>query len=273
MSPSKKQRVLLTGDDGFNSLGTRLVIQALKDTCDLHIAGTLRQQSAVGSKISIHTGFEWGKDTVDGVPALWVDATPADAIELATAYFDEPFDFVVSGVNWGANLGAAIPSSGTLGAAQRALAVELATKSIAFSWDLPVAMYTMAHNGVDALDDYLEYPGTLIEPIIQKAIQSNWWDASLLNINFPAEASSEVRLTRLLPNLKEIYNYDENTVPQDQEGGHFDYSGGRNMTAVFDLSTDVGAVNSGCISITPCKYDYLDERSLATHVGVTFEIE
>lgn len=272
MSVSKKPRVLLTGDDGYNSLGTRLVIHALKDKYDLHIAGTLRQQSAVGSKISIHTGFEWGTEKVDGVPALWVDATPADAIELATAYFDEPFDFVVSGVNWGANLGAAIPSSGTLGAAQRALAVQLTTKSVAFSWDLPVEMYTMAHNGVDSLEDYLEYPGTLIEPIIQKAMESNWWDASLLNINFPAQASSKVLLTRLLPNLKEIYNYDEKIDPSEQDGGHFDYTGSRNTTTVFELSSDVGAVNSGCISITPCKYDYLDTDAYLKHQNINFNI-
>lgn len=270
--PSKKPKVLLTGDDGYNSLGTRLVIRALEETYDLTIAGTLRQQSAVGSKISIHTGFEWGTEIVDGVPALWVDATPADAIELATAYFDEPFDFVVSGVNWGANLGAAIPSSGTVGAAQRTLAVELAKKAIAFSWDLPVEMYTMAHNGVDALDAYLEYPGKHIAPLIQKAIDSSWWGASLLNVNFPQTHSTEVLMTRLLPNLKEIYLYTENRIPKGQESGHFDYSGGRNTDATFELDTDVGAINSGYISITPCKYDYMDDDSFSEHKDVRFEI-
>lgn len=39
-----KKRVLLTGDDGYNSLGTRLVIAALKESYELQIAGTLRQQ-------------------------------------------------------------------------------------------------------------------------------------------------------------------------------------------------------------------------------------
>ncbi|PIZ78772.1 MAG: hypothetical protein CO156_05270 [Candidatus Pacebacteria bacterium CG_4_9_14_3_um_filter_40_12] len=272
MAKQAKKRVLLTGDDGYNSLGTRLVIAALRDAFDLHIAGTLRQQSAVGSKISIHSGFEWGKDTVDDVPALWVDATPADAIELATAYFDEPFDFVVSGVNWGANLGAAIPSSGTLGAAQRTLAVELAPKAIAYSWDLPVEMYTMAHNGVDSLDEYMDYPGNLILPILQKAIKANWWDASLLNVNFPAKKSLEAKLTQLLPNLKQIYTYDSSEVTKNPEGGHFNYTGNRNMEAVFDVSTDVGAVNSGYISITPCKYDYQDIEAFEKNKQVSFQL-
>lgn len=268
-----KKRVLLTGDDGYNSLGTRLVIDALKDSYDLYIAGTLRQQSAVGSKISIHTGFEWGKDTVDGVPALWVDATPADAIELATAYFNRPFDFTISGVNWGANLGTAIPSSGTLGAAQRALAVELSPRAIAFSWDLPVAMYTMAHNGVDALDDYLEYPGSLIEPVIAKALENNWWDAPLLNVNFPVKQNGEVKITELLSNLKEIYDYSATKVHQAEEGGHFEYKGSRNKADVFEDTTDVGAINAGYISVTPCKYDYLHEDAYRSHKNKHFSLD
>ena len=265
--------ILLTGDDGYNSLGTRLLIHALKDTYDLQIAGTLRQQSGVGSKISIHTGFEWGSAMVDDVPALWVDATPADAIELATAYFDTPFDLVISGVNWGANLGTAIPSSGTLGAAQRCLAVQLASKALAFSWDVPVEFYTMDHNGTDSLEKYLEYPGKHLLPLLQKAVEHEWWSADLLNVNFPAQPTSEVKMTNLLPNLKDIFEYETNRVSSDLTHGHFEYKGGRKVAATpFSTESDVGAVNAGLIAVTPCKYDYLDHDAYDSCKEVSFSL-
>ena len=45
-----KKRILLTGDDGYQSLGTRLVAHVLRENYDLTIAGTVSQQSAVGGE-------------------------------------------------------------------------------------------------------------------------------------------------------------------------------------------------------------------------------
>jgi len=61
-------------------------------------------------------------------------------------------------------------------------------------------------------------------------------------------------------------------VTKNPEGGHFNYTGNRNMEAVFDVSTDVGAVNSGYISITPCKYDYQDIEAFEKNKQVSFQL-
>lgn len=95
-----KKRILLTGDDGYQSLGTRLVAHVLRENYDLTIAGTVSQQSAVGGKISLADGFNWEKTTVDGIKAYWVDGTPTDAMELMGAADEEPFDLTISGMNW-----------------------------------------------------------------------------------------------------------------------------------------------------------------------------
>jgi len=99
-----KKSILLTGDDGYDSLGTRILIHVLKKSYTLFIAGTKRQQSGVGGHKSITGTGEWGVENVDGVPALWVDGTPVDAIEAAKSWYTKPFDYIVSGINWGINV-------------------------------------------------------------------------------------------------------------------------------------------------------------------------
>src|SRR4030043_988938 len=130
----RTNRILLTGDDGYNSLGTRVLIHHLKDKYDISVVGTKVQQSGVGGKLTLDRSFKWGLKKVDGIEAIWVDGTPVDAIEFAQGYFKKPFDLVISGINWGENVTPALISSGTFSAAVRALGVKIAGRAIAMSY-------------------------------------------------------------------------------------------------------------------------------------------
>jgi len=133
----KKKRILLTGDDGYNSLGTRLLIHYLKETYELAIAATRDQQSGVGGHGSFDTRGTWEEVNVDGVPGFWVSGYPVDAVECAQGYFKKKFDIVISGINWGANVSGSVVTSGTIAAALRALFVQLTPQGIAISWQTP----------------------------------------------------------------------------------------------------------------------------------------
>ena len=268
----KIKSILLTGDDGYNSIGTRLLINALKDVYNLQIAGTLQQQSGVGSKIDIHSGYEWGTDMVDGVPAVWVDGTPADAIEFSRVYFKESFDLVISGVNWGGNLGAGVASSGTVGGAIRCLMGGMTDKAIAFSWDLPAKFFTMKHSGKDDLANYLEYPTAQILPLLEKALENDFWGASFLNTNCPEKPATKVLMTQYISQLADIYALDKEIDASKESSGHFRYQGDRIMKKSLPLTTDVGAMNNGYISITPSKFDYGDEAVYQKVKDVSFSL-
>jgi 5'/3'-nucleotidase SurE len=53
MDKKEFMRILLTGDDGYNSIGTRLLVHALKNEHTLQIAATKSQQSGVGGQLSL----------------------------------------------------------------------------------------------------------------------------------------------------------------------------------------------------------------------------
>lgn len=251
-----KLRVLLTGDDGYQSLGTRLLAKLLKEDYDVTVAGTVVQQSAVGGKISLQSGFNWGKSEVEGVPAFWVEGTPVDAMELMACYDQKPFDVVISGINWGANLGGAIFSSGTVNAAIGAVVRGSATKGLALSWDLPPEFYTMHHDKKHQLDEYLEYPGNVAKQIIDLVLKNELWGSKLMNINFPYKATTELRVTKLLEDVRMIYDYSEK-VSGDQD--HFSFEGAdRVFKKDIDPVYDVRALTDGVISLTPCQVDLVN---------------
>jgi 5'-nucleotidase len=109
-----KKRILLTGDDGYKSIGIRLLISLLRDDFDLKIAGPKVQQSGAGGKINL-SGGKWERVEVDGIEGVSVTGSPSDAVEVARTIYGNSFDLVISGLNYGANVGTGF-ASGTVGA-------------------------------------------------------------------------------------------------------------------------------------------------------------
>ncbi|MBW7955537.1 hypothetical protein H3C66_02285 [Patescibacteria group bacterium] len=266
-----RSRILLTGDDGYQSLGTRLLAHVLREKFDLTIAGTITQQSAVGGKISLKDGFKWGSAEVDGTPAFWVEGTPVDAMELMACYDIPSFDFVISGVNWGANLGGAVYSSGTFNAAVAAIVRGTARQAVAISWDLPPEFYTMHHDKKHSLEEYLQYPGHTIKELLTQCIDEKLWGAQLLNINLPQQPAQHVRVTKLLEDVRQIYDYSGKEFGKE---GRFTFDGAdRVFKNDIDQVYDVRALTDGYISLTPCQVDLVQPKLYQSLQKVQFKIK
>jgi 5'-nucleotidase len=256
-----KPKVLLTGDDGYNSLGTRILIHCLRDTYDLTVVGTATQQSAVGGRMSLATGFDWEHSQIEGIPAIVSHGTPVDAMELATDYFGTPhaFDLIISGINWGVNLGTTY-SSGTVNAAIRGLMTRLAPQAIAMSWDLSSQHWTKNHTVEDSIEDFLPYPGRAVLPLLNLVQKENFWGAELININFPNSQSNKVMITQQTLDSTKVYKHPHMTADQ-KKGGHYNYISTLIENTGLSEEYDIAAVKAGWISITPCKLDFTDRQA------------
>ena len=115
-------KILITNDDGINSPGLLAAAEAASEYGDITVAAPLRQQTAMSRAL-------FGRETerlrqvpfkVKGkeVRAFTMDATPALVLKFAFAsvFKNSDFDLVVSGINYGENMGADGTMSGTLGA-------------------------------------------------------------------------------------------------------------------------------------------------------------
>jgi 5'-nucleotidase len=129
---------ILTNDDGIHAPGLDALREGLPWRSRALVVAPSGQRSAVAHSITIHHPIAC--DPVrypDGRRGWSVDGTPADAVKLGIQELaSSPPRFVLSGINYGANLGVNVFYSGTVAAAREAcfagipsFALSLCTKS------------------------------------------------------------------------------------------------------------------------------------------------
>ncbi len=117
--------ILLTNDDGYNSPGMLAAASALLDLGELLIVAPLVQQSGLGRAwLPDSSGALYLRQVEVGglaLPAYAVDGSPAQAVAHALLRVaPRRPNLAVSGINYGQNVGEAVTSSGTVGAALEA---------------------------------------------------------------------------------------------------------------------------------------------------------
>ncbi len=136
----KTKQILLTNDDSIHSPGLWAAAEALDSLGYVHVVAPRDQQSGAGRSMPIHSsgiiekmtlhvnGKDWPVFSVDGSPGQAVLHGIYDVIQAKP-------DLLVSGINYGENIGSGITLSGTIGAALEgaslgipALAVSMQTK-------------------------------------------------------------------------------------------------------------------------------------------------
>ncbi len=133
-------KLVLTNDDGIHAPGLAALERAVQDWGDCVTVAPADVQSGVGLQVTTKLPIEVlqlsnGRFSVDG--------TPADCSRLALTEIAPETEWVIAGVNQGANLGADVYTSGTVAAAReaallgyRAIAVsQYVAKGLSLDWD------------------------------------------------------------------------------------------------------------------------------------------
>jgi len=112
-------RILISNDDGIHAEGITELRKTLEELAEIYVVAPDRERSACGHKITMHRPLRVKEITYGPRSRGWsVDGTPADCVKLALeALLPEPPDLVVSGINYGPNLGTDVLYSGTVSAA------------------------------------------------------------------------------------------------------------------------------------------------------------
>lgn len=115
-------QILLTNDDGIRSPGLWAAARALSELGFVHVAAPREQFSAAGRSLPSSSdgliqpqeievnGQTWKAYAVGGAPAQTV-------LHAVLEILPQPPDLLVSGINYGENVGSGVTISGTIGAA------------------------------------------------------------------------------------------------------------------------------------------------------------
>ena len=121
-------KIVITNDDGHDAPGLEALYQAVKPLGEVLVVAPEAPQSGVGHSITLKDGVYAKKVKPD---KYIVQGSPADCTRLGLKVFAPDADWLISGINPGANLGTDIYPSGTVAAAREAAI--LGRKAIAIS--------------------------------------------------------------------------------------------------------------------------------------------
>ena len=173
-----------------------------------------------------------------------VDGTPTDCVMLAVRdQLETRPDIVVSGVNPGANLGDDVTYSGTVTAVMESII-----------WNIPGVAFSLdaGRHGHEAVD--YGAAARVARLITRMIIKQGLPKGVFLTVNIPylpVEMLQGVQLTR--QGLR-VYR-DRLDERQDPRGRAYYWIGGDSPTGVPEDGTDVGALASGHVSVTPLQMD------------------
>jgi 5'-nucleotidase len=152
-------RILVTNDDGIESVGLRVLAERLAaDGHDVFVVAPTSDRSGAGAAIGpLHQSGPMPVVEHDwpalGRPAYAIDAPPAAAAYAAClGGFGAPPDIVVSGINPGPNTGHLVLHSGTVGAAMTGAVLGVPGLAVSIGIGAPVYWASAAEYAAGAVD-------------------------------------------------------------------------------------------------------------------------
>jgi len=253
-------KVLLTNDDGIDAQGLQTLRRALVRVPDIELVVIAPDgnRSAMARSITTMRPL-WVEEIAfdDGTKGYATDGTPVDCVRLANLGLVDGFacELIVSGINHGGNLGDDITYSGTVAAALEG--VVLGLPAIAVSQQSSAREMDFRLSDTFDFEEGARFVARVVEEIEDVPLPSG----TLLNVNCPAGDATGVQVTRL---GKRIYR-DELTLTDTDAGSsqrrrYWVY--GRDHGFHDEPGTDLAAVASGDISVTPLHFDLTDSAGM-----------
>ncbi|HEX5827865.1 MAG TPA: 5'/3'-nucleotidase SurE [Candidatus Limnocylindrales bacterium] len=243
-----RPRILVTNDDGIESRGILALKRALDPIGDVTVVAPDTNQSAVGHQKTLMRPLRVRERTLaDGSSGYSVDGSPTDCVSLAfLGFFEERFDLVASGINYGANLGDDITYSGTVSAAMEAVINNCPA-------------FAVSQEYVDEVDFSLAAVASAI--VARNILEHGLKRGELLSVNVPAVSVEECQGIEVTRVGRRIYS-DELTERRDPRGIPYYWIGGPPPSGISVPGTDFNAVVNRRVSVTPIHLDLTGRRLL-----------
>jgi len=241
-------RILLSNDDGYFAPGIERLAAALAPHAELTVVAPERDRSGASNSLTLDRPL-----TVRTAPNgfRFVNGTPTDCVHLAvTGLLDTLPDMVISGINYGPNMGDDTIYSGTVAAATEGFLLGIPSIAISLASKDGGHFETAAAVAVELFERHRRNP-------------SDGW---LLNVNVPDVPRSELkgyRVTRLGRRHKA-----EDVIKSKSPRGETVYwVGAAGAAADAGAGTDFHAVGERYVSITPLQIDLTNRDLMAPVAG------
>jgi len=228
-------KILVSNDDGYLAEGINVLSKRLSKKHQVTIFAPAENRSASSSSLTIDKPL---KPVKISESVYTINGTPSDSTHFALCgYFEEEFDLVIAGINFGPNLGDDVIYSGTVAAAIEGRFVGFPSIAISLaSW-----------NGKN-FDTAARVAEVIVDSVEFSELSSN----TVLNINVPDIPFNKIRgfkTTRLGKRHK------SEDIFQDKKDTSLYWIGENGKEAENGPGTDFYAIRNNYVSITPLQID------------------
>ena len=180
-------RILVTNDDGIDSVGLHVLARAMNEFGDVIVAAPDTEYSGAGAALgALHIMQpEVRRVVLGGVPEAWaVGGPPALCVMFARlGAFGPAPDLVVAGINPGANVGRSVYHSGTVGAALTARTGGISGVAVSQA----VTGFGVEGQGWDEMlaDQHWDVAAAVANAIVRNLLADGTKAPVVININVP----------------------------------------------------------------------------------------
>ena len=228
-------RILISNDDGYQADGIIQLAKSLSEIAEVIVVAPSENKSAASSSLTIGKPLK-PIQIENNVYAI--NATPSDCVHLALCGFiKEPIDIVVTGINFGANLGDDVIYSGTVAGAieGRFLGLPSIAMSLA-SWEC----------------NHFDTAGNIAKILVDQIEKAAFSNNTIINVNVPDIPMKDImgiKRTRLGSRHKSAPSI------QDSKNPSLFWIGENGKEADNVEGTDFHAISNNYVSVTPLQID------------------
>ena len=237
-------RILISNDDGYQAKGIKQLAESLSEIADIIIVAPNENKSAASSSLTIGKPL---KPIQIEHNIYAIDATPSDCVHLALCGFiKESIDLVVTGINYGANLGDDVIYSGTVAGAIEGRFLGLPSIAISLaSWKCI----------------YFETAAIIAKRLVEKIEKAPLSHNTIINVNVPdvpIEQIKGIKSTRL------GNRHMSEPSMQDKDNPSLYWIGENGQEADNVEGTDFYAISNNFVSVTPLQIDLTRYNEIET---------
>jgi 5'-nucleotidase len=228
-----KLNILLANDDGIDAPGIKVLEEGLSAIANIYVVAPSEERSITSHTLTLRSGMQCEQRDERHVSC---GGFPADCIRLGVNYFfsDIKFDWVISGINRGSNMGQDVYYSGTVAAAREGCFDGIKSIAISTVLDDFSDQEVYYSSAVKVLLDIFKNPQQLsVAPPFE-----------LLNINVPNLEYSQIR------GIKETKLGWQQYSKRAEKRGELYHIVGEYLHGSLEMGSDTHAVREGYASLS-----------------------
>jgi len=244
--------ILLTNDDGLYAAGLKTLLEVMEEFGKIVLVSTMESQSGMSQALTVKTPLRVKLLEENDKHRIYAcNGTPTDSVKLAiNQLLERTPDFVVAGINHGANASVSVLYSGTMAAALEGCLSGICSVGFSLNSFSPVADFSVCK-------EYIR--------IVMKKLESEPLPTGIcLNVNVPAVEAEKIKGMKICRQSRG--NWKEEFEKRKDPMGKTYYW----LTGIFHnhepdaTDTDEWALDHDYVSVVPVSVDmtahwYLDK--------------